>query len=203
MWVVKLGGSLAAGGMLPLWLAVLAEDGRGRAVIVPGGGAFADGVRAMQVSHGFPDVVAHRMALLAMEQYGLLLHGLRPELVPASTWEEIHAALARGQTPVWMASTLALAAPEIAPSWDVTSDSLAAWLAARLEASHLVLVKSTRLNRAEVSAVELCRAGVVDTAFPSLLARHPCTTLLLDPLETALLREILRGRSAGVLVRAA
>ena len=64
--VVKLGGSLGAAGTLALWLAAVREHGGGRAVIAPGGGAFADAVRVAQRRDGFSDVAAHRMAILAM-----------------------------------------------------------------------------------------------------------------------------------------
>ena len=48
MWVVKLGGSLAYASELPRWLSALAEGAGGRAIIVPGGGPFADQVRHAQ-----------------------------------------------------------------------------------------------------------------------------------------------------------
>ena len=47
MIVVKIGGSLGKADALRSWLAVLAR-GKGRVVVVPGGGAFADGVREEQ-----------------------------------------------------------------------------------------------------------------------------------------------------------
>ena len=50
--IVKLGGSHAFAAHLKDWLGAIAE-GAGRVVIVPGGGPFADAVRAAQ-----PDVAA-------------------------------------------------------------------------------------------------------------------------------------------------
>ncbi|MFA7096705.1 MAG: aspartate kinase, partial [Gammaproteobacteria bacterium] len=41
MWIVKLGGSLAQNPALKDWLEVLARDGAGRVVVVPGGGPSA------------------------------------------------------------------------------------------------------------------------------------------------------------------
>jgi dihydroneopterin aldolase len=137
--VVKLGGSLAGAPVLADWLKVLAQAG-GRSVIVPGGGPFADQVRNLQRELGFDDATAHHLALLAMEQFGRILAALQPGLAPASNREEIDKALDSGQVPVWMPTEMTLDRPEIPESWQVTSDSLAAWLAGALNADRLVLV---------------------------------------------------------------
>jgi aspartokinase-like uncharacterized kinase len=164
MIVLKIGGSLAEGASLPGWLAALSA-GSGHAVVVPGGGAFADTVRREQHRLGFSDRAANRMALLAMEQYALVLADLVPCLVPCRTIDEMRRALAAGGVPVWLPSTLALADPSIPESWEVTSDSLAAWLARRLGARCLVLVKSISAPRPLEPAV-LAAEGMVDAAFP-------------------------------------
>ena len=54
---------------------------------------------------------------------------------------------ARGESAVWLPWHLAGREPTIAASWDVTSDSLACWLATRLGASDLVLIKSAGLEQ--------------------------------------------------------
>jgi aspartokinase-like uncharacterized kinase len=172
LWVVKLGGSLGAGTHLADWLATLATGG-GRVVLVPGGGGFADAVRAMQRRWGFADAVAHRLALLAMEQYGLMLAGLQPGLRPAGTRAAISRALAAGEVPVWMPTRMALGRQDIPESWDVTSDSLAAWLAAALAADALVLVKSVPVAPGS-TAEDLARQGVVDPLLPRFLGAVPC-----------------------------
>ncbi len=168
MIVVKIGGSLGKADALRSWLAALAR-GRGRVVVVPGGGAFADGVREEQRRLGFSDRAAHRMALLAMEQYALVLADLQPVLVPCATTDEMREALRREAVPVWLPSMMALADPAIAESWDVTSDSLAAWLAGRIHARRLVLMKSMPAPAALVPQV-LADLGAVDRAFPEFLA---------------------------------
>ncbi|HXZ97063.1 MAG TPA: aspartate kinase [Burkholderiales bacterium] len=170
MWVIKLGGSLADyPDDLNRWLEMLAEAGRGEGVIVPGGGFFADWVREAQMRWAFDDAVAHAMALRAMEQYGLMLCGLQKRLVPACTDAEIQKALRENKVPVWLPVQM-LAATEIEPSWDVTSDSLAAWMTRHLAAEHLVLVKSCPLPEGKLDMQELSRKGIVDAAFPNFVA---------------------------------
>src|SRR5579885_2236793 len=75
--VVKIGGSLAKDRQWAAWLDVLAGRG-GPLIVVPGGGAFADCVRAQQRVMGFSDKAAHRMALSAMGQFGMALAAQSP-----------------------------------------------------------------------------------------------------------------------------
>ena len=73
MIVFKLGGSLLKSGLIKIWLDFITDHFRGGAIIVPGGGVFADHVRSMQINHGFADITAHDMAMHSMAQMGLLL----------------------------------------------------------------------------------------------------------------------------------
>jgi dihydroneopterin aldolase len=187
--VVKLGGSLAEAESLSGWLAAL-DAGRGHAVVVPGGGAFADSVRVEQRRHKFSDSAAHRMALLAMEQYALMLADLAASLVPCRTLAEMRAAHRAFGVPVWLAATLALADAAIPENWDVTSDSLAAWLGRRLEATRLVLVKPVAAP-ASLDPATLAARGMVDRAFPRFLAGSGLAIDWVGPGEEERLRRLL------------
>ncbi len=168
--VVKLGGSLASAGTLQSWLDVVVERGGGRCVIVPGGGVFADTVRTAQERLRFSDGAAHRMALLAMEQYALLLRDLAPGLRPCATVAQIRAALAATRVALWLPYAMVEADTTVAESWDVTSDSLAAWLARRIEATRLVLVKSAAAPSPPLLPEQLAALGLADAAFPAYAA---------------------------------
>ncbi|HET9642555.1 MAG TPA: aspartate kinase, partial [Burkholderiaceae bacterium] len=128
MWVVKLGGSLSRDPRLPLWLDMLAEYGRGRVTVVPGGAAFADAVRDVHAHWGFDEVAAHNMAVLAMAQTAHMLHALEPRLVLVSDEAAIRRTLHSGRPALWLPMELLRDAPDVLTSWDVTSDSLALWL---------------------------------------------------------------------------
>jgi Uncharacterized archaeal kinase related to aspartokinases, uridylate kinases len=171
MWVVKVGGSLANADVLKLWLHLLAYHGSGRVVIVPGGGPFANQVRDAQARWGFQDAIAHRMAILAMEQFGLMMAGIQPELSPADTVEGICAVIHRGGVSVWLPAVMTEEREELVASWDLTSDSLAAWLAVQLNARRLILVKSAPLPLPTVHVQELYRQGMVDALFPDFASR--------------------------------
>jgi dihydroneopterin aldolase len=166
--VVKLGGSTAGAAAASLWADALSKAAL-PLVIVPGGGPFADQVRLAQPQLGFSDAAAHAMAILAMEQFAHVVLDGRPRLVAARTLDEMRQAHAAGRIPVWMPSTLALAATDIRPSWDITSDSLAAWLAGQLDASALVLVKQSGDFSEQDTVESLSRRGIVDAALPAML----------------------------------
>jgi dihydroneopterin aldolase len=162
--VVKLGGSFAFSTGLRDWIDALATCA-GRIVIVPGGGPFADAVRSAQSKMGFNDEAAHKMALLAMEQYGRALLSFNTILSDADSEDAIRSDLAIGRVPVWMPARMVSAAADIAPSWDVTSDSLAAWLAGRIGAARLFLVKHVALPTGPARCEDLAATGIIDREF--------------------------------------
>ena len=85
MWVIKLGGSLLGSPELAKWLALVAKFGDGKVIIVPGGGIFADAVRASQQLSNTSDALAHHLALLAMDQFGLLMAGMNDALATVTS----------------------------------------------------------------------------------------------------------------------
>jgi aspartokinase-like uncharacterized kinase len=169
MWVVKLGGSLLNTCDLPSTLKTLADHGAGNVVIVPGGGVFADQVRYLQDELQLDDTTAHRMALRAMEQFGSLLVSLDPRLQAAHTIETIKQCLQKNEIPVWFPYDMVAGNPAIRASWDITSDSLALWLANCLQCQNLVMVKSVIPDNEDYSANYLSQHGYLDHAFAEMM----------------------------------
>ncbi len=199
--VVKLGGSHAFSAHLAGWVAAIAGCA-GDVVVVPGGGPFADAVRDAQPRIGFGNDAAHHMALLAMEQYGCALASLNGAFVLADSLAAIQHAREATKVPVWMPSRMALA-EDIPASWDITSDSLAAWLAGRLGARQLLLVKRVSLGAAAVALPELIAHGIIDKAFAEFLKAANVPAAVLGPADHALLAEIIkRGSAAGTRIDA-
>jgi aspartokinase-like uncharacterized kinase len=189
MWIVKLGGSLSHDPRLPRWLQMLAEVGGGRVLVVPGGAAFADAVRTAQSHWHFDDLTAHNMAVLAMAQTAHLLHALEPRLVLVSDEGEILRALHAGQTALWMPPLMLLRdAPDMLTTWEVTSDSLALWLARRQNAERLVVVKACTVP-ADLTLADLTERGTVDARFGQWASEAPF------PIEVVECDEIQRVRS--------
>lgn len=141
--VAKVGGGLAASPdtLRRVGQAVARMAARTRLVVVPGGGPFADAVRAFDATHGLSKSAAHWMAILAMDQYAFALADVIPGGRLVEDGAGIHAAHTLGAIPILAPSRWLRAADELPHSWDVTSDSLAAYLAMLLGADELILVK--------------------------------------------------------------
>ncbi len=165
------------------WLTALAAYSR-PLVIVPGGGAFADIVRAMQPDMGYDNETAHAMALLAMQQYALALASLWPRLVCVEKPSKVIKALKRGEIPCWGPSASALD-KTLPKTWEVTSDTLAAWLAREIKAERLLLIKSLDLPAPSPTVAELARAGIVDPLFPKYAKASGATVFVAGPAALA------------------
>jgi aspartokinase-like uncharacterized kinase len=141
--VVKVGGGLLAkAGAFELVIEALSAFRRGRRlVVVPGGGPFADAVRQMFKRVKIGDDAAHWMAILGMDQFGLALEARIPEATLVDTPALLAAALEASRLPVLAPYRWLRAADPLPHSWEVTSDSIAAWFAGALGARRVVLIK--------------------------------------------------------------
>ena len=104
-------------------------------LVVPGGGPFADAVRAVDAQVGLADDVAHALALRAMDRLGVLLAPLLPDA------EVLTGLVAPGGLAIVLAASAFAGRPEVPESWAVTSDSLAVLAAAAIGAEEAVLLK--------------------------------------------------------------
>jgi 5-(aminomethyl)-3-furanmethanol phosphate kinase len=209
--VVKVGGGLGRGAgddalrALCTTLGALGEHHP--LIVVPGGAWFADAVRDADRRFGLHATTSHRMAVLGMEQFAWLLS----DLIPGA---ERCADLARtpaGRTTVLLPAALPLDA--LPASWQVTSDSIAAWVAGQAGAGRLVLVKEVdalfadwparreplaRLTVAELAAV---RPGGVDEYLPAVLEGASFETWVISGRDPRRLVELLeRGTTVGTRI---
>jgi aspartokinase-like uncharacterized kinase len=194
--VVKVGGGVGDDALRPLCTTLGELGERHPLLVVPGGAGFADAVREADRRLGLRAAAAHRMAILGMEQFGWLLS----ELIPGAERCADLARVGPGRTTVLLPASLPL--DQLPESWDVTSDSIAAWVAGRIGAGRLVLVKGVdglyadwpprgeplaRLTVAELAAL---RTGGVDAYLPTLLEGARFETWVIGPTR---LKELLEG----------
>lgn len=200
MWVVKIGGSLLGTPELERWLEIFVKFSDGNIVIVPGGGIFADAVRDAQRLTKISDACAHKLAVLAMDQFGLVMANINPLLATAKTECEIDERTWQHRAIVWLPSHMVLADDCIPQSWEVTSDSLAAWLANKLNAKQLVLVKSDKPSESQVSLKLMTKDGVVDEAFGDFVANNNFASWMLKKGD---FEHFLEGVDMHILARVA
>ena len=147
--VVKIGGgALADVAGFQAVLATIDEVARScRLVIVPGGGPFADAVRAVDRQLGLSETTAHWLAIAAMDQYAEVIAERLGRTSLIEDPRDIGTAIDAGCVPVLRPSRWLRDADPLPHSWDVTSDSIAAWVAGQLGARQLILVKPAGVDR--------------------------------------------------------
>jgi aspartokinase-like uncharacterized kinase len=209
--VLKVGGSLADDQVsltgLCRELSALAEAYR--IVVVPGGGEFADAVRKIDKTYSLSDTVAHKMAILAMDQYGLLLSSITPNShVSRSLEETVNSA--KGTLPILLPSKMLFSEDPLEHSWNVTSDTISAYIAQLLHAEKLILVtdvdgifsedpkKSVDAKLVtELSAEELLgwdRRTSVDKTLPKMLLETNLDCYVVNGRSPERIRLILENR---------
>lgn len=140
--ILKVGGSLAED---PLSLRKLSKKLSELAqthsmLIVPGGGRFADVVREFDKDFQLSNTTAHKLAILAMDQYGLFLSDITPNSQVCYSLEEIYAS-SRRLLPIFLPSQFMSRGNPLEHSWDVTSDTISAYITAVLKSEKLILIK--------------------------------------------------------------
>jgi aspartokinase-like uncharacterized kinase len=208
--VVKVGGGLGDSA-LPALCTTLGELGERHALlVVPGGAGFADAVRHADRRFRLRAPTSHRMAILGMEQFGWLLSDLIPGAVRCAGLPRVRA----GRTTVLLPAALPL--DQLPASWEVTSDSIAAWVAGRIGAGRLVLVKAVDglfadwpprgqpLGRLSVTELAALRTGGVDAYLPTVLEGAQFETWVVGGRDPDRVVELLeRGTTVGTRIASA
>jgi aspartokinase-like uncharacterized kinase len=140
--VIKVGGSLAKDPeRLRALCHKLGEFAKKYAIIVvPGGGRFADAVRDFDKQFNLSSRISHKMAILAMDQFGLLLSDIMPNSRVFRQLENAKELSEAKSVPIFLPSHLMFQEDPLENSWAVTSDSIAAYVASRVNAGKVVLV---------------------------------------------------------------
>jgi aspartokinase-like uncharacterized kinase len=211
--VLKIGGSLSRGdGLADLCREVGRVGERFRLMVVPGGGRFADEVRDAYKKFSLGETPAHRMALLAMDQYAYVLNHLIPGSVLTRDLEVPPLKDPRGSVKILLPASSVDRTDALPHSWDVTSDAIAAWVARRVRCESLVLVKDVDglisggsspelLSELSVSALMAHRGGI-DGSLHRFLAGSSIETWVISGLYPKRLTELLEtGHTVGTRIR--
>ena len=183
--VLKVGGSLShSQDLVGLCQKISSLGRRYSLLVVPGGGDFANQVREAYRRYNLSETAAHRMALLAMDQYGYLLNQLIPDSSFTADLLSARQAAESGQVAILLPSEMVIQVDPLPHSWKVTSDTIAAWVAHTVACHRLILLKdvdglldakSAEHSRstliAELNMKQLAeRTGGLDEYFSSFLA---------------------------------
>jgi 5-(aminomethyl)-3-furanmethanol phosphate kinase len=212
--MLKVGGSLA---IFPQKLRGLCQilsevSEKYPLIVLPGGGEFADTVRTLDERFKLSCWVSHRMSILGQDQYGFLLKDLISNAVEVSTFEENQRALDCKKLPVFLPSKLFFSEDPLENSWNVTSDSIAAYIAGRMDISKVLFVTDVdgiytenpknqtdaRLLQ-EVTIQELMarkERTSVDKFLPTLLIKRPLESFVVNGLFPERVVALIVGKEA-------
>jgi aspartokinase-like uncharacterized kinase len=198
MILIKLGGSLIKNAKAIVKdLIEYTKSTSETIIIVPGGSIFADTVRGVNPG----EESAHWMAVLAMEQYGYYLaDGTGAQL---SDSLEI---LDKG-TYILLPYRILKEKDELPHTWDVTSDTIAAWVALQLGARFIKVTDvdgvylggmlQKELHADEIIGKETC----VDAELPIFLMRHKMNCEIINGNCPGRLINALKGNIFGTVVK--
>jgi aspartokinase-like uncharacterized kinase len=212
--VVKIGGSLA---LYPEKLRALCTklseiSKKHKLLVVPGGGEFADVVRNLDERFSLSCGASHRMAILGMDQYGLLLSDLISDSFVVNKLEKLEKVLGLGKLPIFLPANLLLGEDALENSWDVTSDSIAVYIAKQLQIRKVLLVtdvdgvytidpkkhSDAKLIK-KLSAEQLLTMNKwtsVDKFLPKLLLKLPIDCFVVNGLFPERVEAVLDGQDA-------
>jgi hypothetical protein len=193
--VVKIGGSLLKYSK-PILELLRDKD----VIIVPGGGVFADTIRNIYEEYSLSDLAAHKMAILAMDQYGLYLSDISG--IPFSRKLDT-------ETPfIFLPSQLLEEEDPFEPSWDITSDTIACYIARLIGAERLIIltdvdgvfIDGKRVDK--ISAEELLKYGetCVDKELPNYLIEYSMDCLVVNGKKHEQIKKALKGLQVGTLI---
>jgi len=170
--VIKVGGSLLG---LRRLHAELAEflDGLDthQVVLLTGGGPAVKALHHLSKTLPFTEAEAHWHCIDLMSDLTHSLSETYPNSVAVNSWVEAERAWEVDRIP-WFVVESYLRADDhsedhLPHRWDVSSDSIAAHLAARYGAE-LILLKACELPKRKASAKTLAKRGIVDAWFPKI-----------------------------------
>jgi aspartokinase-like uncharacterized kinase len=146
-------------------------------LLVVGGGSVADAVRNWDKVHKLGDELAHDLALRSMSFNAHLVCAILKDARVVANRAEAGTAWSDGKIAVLASAEFVdqeeRANLDLLPrSWDVTSDSVAAYVGIHWPAAALVFLKSAALPEA-FDLQTAARQGLVDPYLPRLAARIP------------------------------
>ena len=178
--VVKIGGSL-----FPDYAIDLAKKLENTSsLIILGGGEFANLIRKYDGEQNFSDEVNHWTAIDCMDIIAKLVNDKVKSARLAYSIDEIGEIAGEGFTPIFVVSEFLKAEDPFECSWDVTSDSIAAYVAHLLNANLLIVTNvngiytqeptekgSTFISKIDATTLLTFQESSIDVMLPSLLLR--------------------------------
>ena len=178
--VVKIGGSLFPNHAITLADKLKNTD----SCIILGGGEFANLIRKYNDEIDFSDSANHWTAIDCMDIIAKLVNDKVESVKLAFSIEDINNISDEGFTPIFVVSQFLKSEDPFECSWDVTSDSIAAYVAHLLNANLLIVTNvngiytqepkepgSTFISKIDAKTLLTFQESSIDVMLPSLLLK--------------------------------
>ena len=176
--VVKIGGSL-----FPVHAIELVKQLKGsKSLVILGGGEFANLIREYDSQVNFSDETNHWTAIDCMDIIAKLVDDKVDSSKLAYSLDEVDKISDDGLTPIFVVSEFLRSEDPFECSWDVTSDSIAAYIAHSLNANLLIVTNvngiytqepkepgSTFISKIDAKTLLTFQESSIDVMLPSLL----------------------------------
>lgn len=211
--VIKVGGNILlrhTNSIKPLFHTIFEQGKFLRLIVVPGGGSLANEVRRIHRECNLTDSTAHFMAVLAIDQNAFMinqfLEGSRVVFDPSDARRTT-----KGHRVAILAPfRLMLNRDPLPHTWNVTSDSIAAYIAKTVKAEKLILLKdvdgiytqdpkksqdTTFIEKVTASELieTMTKPTCIDRMLPKVLRYSRLRTHIVNGLFPERLESILRG----------
>ncbi|HIH35122.1 MAG TPA: delta 1-pyrroline-5-carboxylate synthetase [Methanosphaera sp.] len=148
--VVKIGGSL-----FPEYTEELCNQltkSNEKTVLINGGGSLANNIREFNKIKHFSDDVNHWNAIKCMDIIGNFIADKNDDIIAITSFDEIEKVHNLNKTPLLLTYELLKKEDPLKHSWEVTSDSIACWIANKLNAKLLILTNVDGIYRGNISS---------------------------------------------------
>ncbi len=174
-------------------------------LIVPGGGLFAETIRDAYTKFSIPEDIAHKMAVLAMNQYGLLLQSLFGDNTTiVEDINEINDCFEYKNIIIFQVSKMMHVNNNLPKMWSVTSDSISAHIAQIIGAENLILIKvidslteqgsDKLLSQVNVNVLDSAvKKGCIDDYIQNILSHNKIQCFIVNGRFPERVKKILRG----------
>lgn len=171
-------------------------------IVVPGGGEIVDIIRKYYLELELSDDSTHWMAILAMDQYGIMLSDMIPNSKPTALIKRSLLYCKRKTLPIILPFRYIYKVDPLKHSWDITSDSIAAYIAKILGADRLILVKDVDgiyyenevLNEVSIEWLKN-HDSCVDKYFPYIIEKMSIECYIVNGLYPVRIKQIIEGKN--------
>jgi len=180
-WVIKVGGSLFPEEAIEFCKKLVGKN----ALLICGGGDFANKIREYDENIKFSNTAAHKTAILCMDVIGMLVADKIDGAEAVYSLEDAKKSIENGKLPIFLPSRLFEYLDPLEHSWDVTSDSISVYISGLLKSKVLIVtnvdgiydidpsIDGAKLLKS-ISAKKLLTFGEtsVDENLPELLLKY-------------------------------